>query len=140
MWGDIRGASQWEERFHPPWPPNLHCQASLIAIPLRPLRRIHRNAQGNPKGAQSTFEADPIGRRLECLPKKGINIKFTLFLKVFLMGPWGPQGLINYPQGPPGIKTDWGAMFFFGRGLLSAPKGFQRVSKKNFKVESKLSP
>ena len=23
-----------------------------------------------------TFEADPIGRRLECRPKKGININF----------------------------------------------------------------
>ena len=52
------------------------------------------------KGVDPTFEADPIGRRLECLPKKGININFTLFLKVFLMGPRGPQGLINQPQGP----------------------------------------
>ena len=42
-----------------------------------------------------TFEADPIGRRLECLPKKGININFTLFFNVFLMGPRGPQGLIK---------------------------------------------
>ena len=36
-----------------------------------------------------TFEADPIGRRLECLPKKEININFILFLMVFLMGPRG---------------------------------------------------
>ena len=24
-----------------------------------------------------------------------INLNFTLFLEVFLRGPWGPQGLIN---------------------------------------------
>ena len=27
-----------------------------------------------------TFEADPIGRRLECRPKKGININFNRVL------------------------------------------------------------
>ena len=27
------------------------------------------------------------------------------------MGPRGPQGLINYPQGPRGIKKKWGAKF-----------------------------
>ena len=30
-----------------------------------------------------TFEADPIGRRLECLPKKGININFYIILKKY---------------------------------------------------------
>ena len=40
-----------------------------------------------------------------------INLNFTLFLKVFLMGPRGPQGLINYPQGPRGLKKN-GARFF----------------------------
>ena len=55
-------------------------------------------------GIWATFEADPIGRRLECLPKKGININFTLFLKVFLMGPRGAQGLIKMPPGAPELK------------------------------------
>ena len=58
-----------------------------------------------------TFEADPIGRRLECLPKKGININFTLFLNVFLMGPRGPQGLIKMPQGPQNKKKIIGGKF-----------------------------
>ena len=49
-----------------------------------------------------TFEADPIGRRLECLPKKGININLYIILKVFLMGPRGPQGLIKISPGALG--------------------------------------
>ena len=40
-----------------------------------------------------------------------INLNFTLILKVFLMGPWGPQGVINYPQGPEG-KKKWGREIF----------------------------
>ena len=36
--------------------------------------------------------------------KKGQTLILTLFLNVFFMGPQGPQGLINYPQGPRGLK------------------------------------
>ena len=38
----------------------------------------------------------------------------TLFLKVFLMGPWGPQGLIKNAPGAPGIKKiEWGKILIF---------------------------
>ena len=39
-----------------------------------------------------------------------INLNFTIFLKVFLMGLRGPQGLIKISPGGPGIN--WGAEFF----------------------------
>ena len=55
-----------------------------------------------------TFEADPIGRRLECLPKKGININFNLIF----WGPRGAQGVIKNAPGAPGIKKK------MGRGLF----------------------
>ena len=28
------------------------------------------------------------------------------------MGPRGPQGLLKMPQGPRGLKKNWGAKFF----------------------------
>ena len=50
-----------------------------------------------------TFEADPIGRRLDCRPKKGlivINLKF----------PLAPPGIIKFSLGPRGanINSPWG--------------------------------
>ena len=54
------------------------------------------------------FEADPIGRRLECLPKKGINSNFYYILKVFLLGP---QGLLKMPRGAQGSKKIDGGKF-----------------------------
>ena len=41
-----------------------------------------------------TFEADPIGRRLECLPKKGININLYFIFK----------GIFNGAPGAPGVN------------------------------------
>ena len=66
-----------------------------------------------------TFEADPIGRRLECLPKKGININFNIIFKGVLNGaPGAPKGLIKLSPGAPGDKKNWARNFwklrFFG--------------------------
>ena len=54
------------------------------------------------RGADPTFEADPIGRRLECLPKKGININFYIIFGIFNGAPGGPRGELKYAQGPRG--------------------------------------
>ena len=40
-----------------------------------------------------------------------INLNFTLFLKVFLMGPRGPQGVLKMPRGPRGLKKMDGGKF-----------------------------
>ena len=47
-----------------------------------------------PEPMDPTFEADPIGKRLECLPQERININFTLFLK----------GIFNGAPGGPGVN------------------------------------
>ena len=44
--------------------------------------------------ATLTFEADPIGRRLERLPKKGINMNFNIIFK----------GIFNGAPGAPGVN------------------------------------
>ena len=49
----------------------------------------------NLKGADPTFEADPIGRRLECLPQKGININFNTIFKGIFNGALGAPGVIK---------------------------------------------
>ena len=51
----------------------------------------------NPRSPRQdpTFEADPIGRRLECRPKKGINILINIKF------PLGPPGVIKFPLGGP---------------------------------------
>ena len=41
------------------------------------------------------------------------KLTLTLFLKVFLMGPQGPQGLIKISPGAPGIKIKLGRDFFW---------------------------
>ena len=45
-----------------------------------------------------TFEADPIGRRLECRPKKG-------FILIDIEFPLGPPGVIKFPLGPMGPRV-----------------------------------
>ena len=40
-----------------------------------------------------TFEADPIGRRLECLPQKRINIDFNFVFKGLYNGAQGALGV-----------------------------------------------
>ena len=40
-----------------------------------------------------TFEADPIGRRLECLPKKGRNINFNIIFKCIFTGALAAPGV-----------------------------------------------
>ena len=51
----------------------------------RAVGAVGRPGRSAPGGAGGTFEADPIGRRLECRPKKGINIVLiiTHFQKYF---------------------------------------------------------
>ena len=56
-----------------------------------------------PLGVDPTFEADPIGRRLECLPKKGININFNFIFKGIFNGAPGAPGVIKNAPGALGI-------------------------------------
>ena len=79
----------------PPWGPRAP-QGPRGPIPRGPLGPRDPDLIG-------TFEADPIGRRLECLPKKGINIKFNLIFKSIFYGA---------PGAPSELATDRGSSIF----------------------------